>query len=398
MVSYHEANVQLSEQEKTTEEAIKQQTNELDLETVDDAEGALGGCAVDHLQCAMQEVTETNARIQQCCSSEDLLECYNSLNSDQKTVVDTVLNKLGSSDEPIRLIVSGQGGTGKSRIIDILARMVSNSYSTAKLVPVVVTAPTGLSAFNVGGTTIPRLLSLPIEHGKPANYNPLIQDQLVTLRATPRGLKLLIVDEVSMVSSLTLTYIHLRLTEIMGQNKLFGGVNIVFFADLLQLPPVKGNQPFMKVTNFEMKQRLGAVGSLHLWETFSYYELTRNMRQKGDKACVDLRSCLRIGRITNTSYSLLRKRMIAQDRRATMEEIRDTYQKLVDDHQCPLILMPTTSLCSEVNSTMLQKNWKRNTQPSVIRHSRLNRSKTTFIKNSECLCKNRRRCYKDCWT
>jgi hypothetical protein len=213
MVSYHEANVQLSEQEKTTEEAIKQQTNELDLETVDDAEGALSGCAVDHLQCAMQEVTETHAIIQQCCSSEYLLECYNSLNSDQKTVVDTVLNKLGSSDEPIRLIVSGQGGTGKSRIIDILARMVSNSCSTAKLVPVVVTAPTGLIAFNVGGTTIHRLLSLPIEHGQPANYNPIIQDQLVTLRATLRGLKLLIVDEVSMVSSLTLTYIHLRPTE-----------------------------------------------------------------------------------------------------------------------------------------------------------------------------------------
>jgi hypothetical protein len=105
----------------------------------------------------------------------------------------------------------------------------------------------------------------------------------------------------------------------MGQNQLFGGVNIVFFADLLQLPPVKGNQPFMKVTNFVMKQRIGAVGSLHLWDTFSYYELTRNMRQKGDKDYADLLSCLRIGRITNTSYSLLRKRMIAQDRRATME-------------------------------------------------------------------------------
>jgi len=31
----------------------------------------------------------------------------------------------------------------------------------------VVAAPTGLAAHNIGGTTIHRLLSLPIEHGKP---------------------------------------------------------------------------------------------------------------------------------------------------------------------------------------------------------------------------------------
>ena len=43
------------------------------------------------------------------------------------------------------------------------------------------------------------------------------------------------------------------------------------FGDLLLLPPVKGNQPFIPVTFLEAKTRLGAVGSVDLWKTFLYF-------------------------------------------------------------------------------------------------------------------------------
>ena len=90
-----------------------------------------------------------------------------------------------------------------------------------------VSAPTGLAAFNVGGVTIHRLLQLPIEHeGRAAGYWKLGEDALKVMRASLSQLRLVIIDEISMVSSLNLAYIHLRLDEIFAKDEWFGGVKL----------------------------------------------------------------------------------------------------------------------------------------------------------------------------
>jgi len=86
-----------------------------------------------------------------------------------------------------------------------------------------------------------------------------------------------------MMSLLTLLLIHMRLTEILSCNDLCGGISLVLFADFLQLPPVKGNQPFIPVTFLEAKKRVGAIASLDLWKAFEYDELTINVRQNGER-------------------------------------------------------------------------------------------------------------------
>jgi len=304
MVAYHERNVTISEQDREMENAVRERAKEvLEQEPVaDDIEGALQSCIIDHMQTAMQDLHESHARMLAHCNDDELLVDYQQLNVDQRRVVDNVVTQVCSTQTAIRLLVSGQGGTGKSRVIDVLSRLVTKQCGAPSSVPVVVCAPTGLAAFKCWRNNSAQGPQSTVEHGKPADYSPLGQKQLTTLRATLKGLKLLIVDEVSMVSSLTLLFIHLRLTEVMNSDTLFGGISIVFFADLLQLPPVKGNQPFIPVTFLEAEQRLGAIASVDLWQTFIYDELTINMRQSGDKEYSDLLSNVRVGQITDDHF------------------------------------------------------------------------------------------------
>ena len=112
----------------------------------------------------------------------------------------------------------------------------------------------------MGGVTIHRLLQLPIEHeGRAAGYWKLGKDALKVMRASLSQLRLLIIDEISMVSSLNLAYIHLHLDEIFAKEELFGGVNVLFVGDILQLPPVNGGAVFERISNKSITNKLGCM-------------------------------------------------------------------------------------------------------------------------------------------
>uniref|UniRef100_A0A1X7UKY1 ATP-dependent DNA helicase n=1 Tax=Amphimedon queenslandica TaxID=400682 RepID=A0A1X7UKY1_AMPQE len=160
--------------------------------------------------------------------------------------------------KPLRMFISGVGGT---------------------------VAPTGIATFNVGGLTIHGLFQLWIEHeGKTARYRALSNEAQKRIKMTLKNLKIIIVDEVSMVSNLNLAYLHMRLEDIFGTDKWFASKNILFVGDLLQLPPVNGRPVLKKSSNKLVKTRLGVAYAVNiLKETVEYDELTINGRQKGEK-------------------------------------------------------------------------------------------------------------------
>ena len=62
--------------------------------------------------------------------------------------------------KPLHMFLTGVGGTGKSFLIEAIRSMVAEIWhGKTDGLTCVVTAPTGLAAFNVGGVTIHRLLS-----------------------------------------------------------------------------------------------------------------------------------------------------------------------------------------------------------------------------------------------
>ena len=75
-------------------------------------------------------------------------------------------------------------------------------------------------------------------------YRPLSRSDhaLKATRDVMRNVTLVSFDEISMVSNVTLLYIHLRLTEIFQTQEVedgwFGNRNMLFLGDLLQVPPV----------------------------------------------------------------------------------------------------------------------------------------------------------------
>ena len=92
---------------------------------------------------------------------------------------------------------------------------------------VLLTAPTGVAAFNINGMTLHSAFLL--GGGKYTGFQPLSHDRLNTLRSKLSKLTLVIIDEVSMVGSNMLLEIHKRLQQIKGvsDDVTFGGVSIL---------------------------------------------------------------------------------------------------------------------------------------------------------------------------
>ena len=127
--------------------------------------------------------------------------------------------KQGTPVKPYRVFLSGSGpgGVSKSHVIHSdcirFLKLASDRFHPDDVVALL-TAPTSVAAFNISGMTLHAgfLLST-------AKYNSsqdLSHDKLNTLRSRLSNLKLLIIDEISMVGCNTLLLIHKRLQQIMG--------------------------------------------------------------------------------------------------------------------------------------------------------------------------------------
>ena len=121
-------------------------------------------------------------------------------------------------------------------------------------------------------------------------------------------LSVLIVDEVSMVGNEMLNFLYLRLQEIKGYKKHFGGVYIFLVEDLFQLRPVGDSWIF--------SNNACDYSSLapNLWQThFTMFELTEIMRQKDDTPFAELLNRVREGNQTEKDFAVLKSRSILHE-------------------------------------------------------------------------------------
>ena len=209
--------------------------------------------------------------------------------------------------KPPRIIVQGGAGSGKSTVISTLVQWMEKIFRKEGDNPehpyILVCAPTGTAAAVVHGQTLHHSFSFNFGN----EYMSLSDKGRDLKRALLQNLKVVIIDEISMVKSDLLYQLDLRLREVMERpSEVFGGIAIFCFWDLLQLKPVKAPYVFEqpKCKNYAVTHALEP-----LWHTFRPINLVQNHRQGNDKTYADILNRIRTGNVTDADCNQLEERV-----------------------------------------------------------------------------------------
>ena len=251
-------------------------------------------------------------------SDDDLRESVRSLNTEQRLAYDTALtwcrNKVKNMNSvkpqhvpAIHLFITGGGGSGKSHVIKTIYHTATKTFRHGPTNPdkptVLLMAPTGVAAINISGTTINTALAIPKESGD--NLPPMSDQKRTQLRIALSELKLIIIDEISMVSNTTLLHIHQRLKDIFAtpNDQLFASLSILAVGDLYQLGPIRRKPVFEDYKN-------NVFNLCHPWSVFKMIELIQIMRQKDDQPFTELLNRFRTASQTEDDIKTIQSRAL----------------------------------------------------------------------------------------
>lgn len=223
----------------------------------------------------------------------DLISFTRQLAPEQKDALTHVLNyckdtvkaraNLDLKVKQLLLIIHGGAGVGKSRTIMAMSqwadKILMKLEDNSTLPRVLICAFTGKAASLINGITIHGAFGFVPDRKKEKKHKALSDKRLAEFRHNMSELKLIIIDEISLVGADMLYQIHMRLCEIKQKDPtkhLFGGIAMIFVGDLMQLPPVLQSAVFAKPKDDQFKQ---FSYSCDLWSKFTPHILTHNHRQ-----------------------------------------------------------------------------------------------------------------------
>jgi len=209
------------------------------------------------------------------------------------------------------VFLTGKAGTGKTTLLREIIRTTHKN--------VVVVAPTGIAALNAGGVTIHSMFQLPFagfipEHNQPPQFSDYVKFETKdTLRRHFRmradkqsvinNLELLVIDEVSMLRADLLDAMDFMLRSVRKKNLPFGGVQVLYIGDLLQLPPVVRNEEWEVLRNY-YKGKFFFHSHVVQQDPPMYIELDKIYRQT-DSTFIDVLNNLRNNVITENDLKIL---------------------------------------------------------------------------------------------
>lgn len=177
------------------------------------------------------EIAEADAR------REELDELVVGLNLEQRRAYKAATRHIsGESGQQMIMFVSGEGGTGKSRVIDsvTLYTQLLIGKTDGWWGPVLKTGPTGSSAHNIGGSTWHSALGKGTTAKLKAS-DPIPEEKAIELQRKAKGTVLYVLDELSLAICEDLYEISRSLGAATGKpHLLFGGLHVLLAGDFYQ--------------------------------------------------------------------------------------------------------------------------------------------------------------------
>lgn len=236
-------------------------------------------------------------------------------------VAEHSMNHDGSKP-PLRMLMHGPGGTGKSRVIEALSAFFNDQGETRRFR---LSAYTGVAAQNILGMTLHMALQLLQLANMQKSSTSKARKDLIDFWT---GVDYLFIDKVSMIGVELLACLNeaLNIAKALDskgagidQSPVFGNLSVIFAGDFCQLKPVMDTSLFASTYELtgtyrdsQTPQGQNKLIGKQLWSNItSVIMLHRSMRQRGDsnKEFRELLSCLRYGNCTSRDVELLRSRI-----------------------------------------------------------------------------------------
>ena len=222
-----------------------------------------------------------------------------------KAISNVIKRERKEETEQIIMYVGGAGGTGKSQVIKAIVAFHKEIKAKRK---VKLTANTGTAAKHIGGSTTTSLFNF--RRGNTTKLQKKFEE-----------VDTVIVDEVSMIGCYQLANMSSKLNLAKpgtDASKPFGGLDMIFFGDFMQFPPIKDSPLYHgwnketnktgKMTEYHIRSQIG----MNMWKNLSHVILLDQQMRVTDKAYQELLNRLREGKCTDSDVRTLNSRIVGQ--------------------------------------------------------------------------------------